>query len=207
MLWDTMIEDQQGAEHLSTRPQWQKRIHRSAVKDMTCVAISEIEQQVANSVTTEVEERSYLLITAGDDNALTISISYNNNLGTTLSIPRAHAASITAIESIHSCKRSLDDGSETFGLTFASCGTDQQIKLWGLTIPALADGCGGSSYDLERAGVRMLSKGRVDVADASGMKLVASPASQERELLVVGVGMEIVQVEVGPSREEVRPES
>jgi hypothetical protein len=122
------------------------------------------------------DNKSCLLVTAGDDNAVAFTIVAWGAAGKTpkvdtIIIPRAHTAAVTGVEILAAPELSM--------LTVATTSIDQQVKIWEV------------HYDSTQPGVEGLSVKRkgnyfTAVADVSG--LAALDASS---LIVCGVGMDV----------------
>lgn len=156
------------------------QIHSSSVKTLELVAISDAVS---------------LIVTGGDDNALAISIlrdqrtsAGNSTRVTTVSIPDAHAAAVTATKLLG--KRQLGDGTvcPRTEAVFASSGNDQRVKVWSIQV----DGDGhGDDDDDSRIAIRMILDRYSAVADASSMDVIDGGAEGSK-LVVCGVGMEML---------------
>ncbi|KAK6432901.1 WD repeat-containing protein 6 [Oleoguttula sp. CCFEE 5521] len=133
-------------------------------------------------------DRSTLIITGGDDNALAFTRITDYPLASpslrTLIIPRAHAAAVTGVL----CRSTGVDGA----LEVVSVGLDQKVKVWQVRIDTSQDGVDG--VEVQRKG-----KGWSSVADAGEMVWLGGRGrapgqgvhNQQAEVLVVGVGMEV----------------
>jgi WD repeat-containing protein 6 len=172
------------------------RIHQSSIKA---------------SVLLEVQT-SILMITGGDDNALGVTVissgaaTLNEPISNcrTLLIPKAHAAAVTGLVLLS--RITQEDNGEL--VTFASVSNDQRVRVWRITIHA------ESNSDLSQKDPRMqhIEVAKVmecwtSVADAAAIELlnlipdysslssesVAEAQASHHEILVVGVGMELIR--------------
>jgi len=163
------------------------------------------------STTQTLRDDSTLLMTASDDNGIAIShlsrdskvaagSESNSNAGdacSTLLIPRAHAAAVTALATHRRQKASsAADEQDTFYLLSASI--DQRIKVWEIQIDAaIAQGGGGS----EGVQVRKVQTVYTSVADVSCMSLLRLDDDDDGDddgsvgVLVCGVGMDVWRIE------------
>lgn len=124
--------------------------------------------------THHLPDASVLLLTGGDDNALAIT-RYTSELAlSTLLIPRAHAAAVTALAIV---PRDND------GFTLVSSGLDQYVKVWDVAVNAEKPGIDGVE-------VRRRCKVFTPVADVSGMALLKDEG-RGTGVLVCGVGMDV----------------
>jgi WD40 repeat protein len=143
-----------------------RKIHQNAILDSTPSAIS---------------DGSTLLLTAGDDNGLGLSRIDANNGISTLLIPRAHAAAVTALAV-------FKYGDDCFYVLSASI--DQRVKLWDLRIDVTLPGVEGLQ-------VRKVQNVFTSVADVSSMALLQLEDGS-RGVLVCGVGMDVWRLEDTP---------
>ncbi|KAM0702308.1 hypothetical protein Q7P35_011218 [Cladosporium inversicolor] len=143
-----------------------REVHQNAILGSTALTLS---------------DGSTLLLTAGDDNALGLSrIDVENNISTLL-VPRAHAAAVSALAF-------YKYGDDCFYVLSASI--DQRIKLWDVRIDVTLPG-------VESLQVRKVQNVFTSVADVSSMALL------QREdggmgVLVCGVGMDVWRLEDTP---------
>ncbi|KAF4553124.1 WD domain-containing protein 26 [Elsinoe fawcettii] len=104
--------------------EWRQRfkVHQSAVHTATLIPWT---------------QNTHVLLSGGDDNALSISLIRDggDNIST-LTVPRAHAAALTALEVIAA---KPDEGV----VTIATASLDQRIKLWRVTIDVKKPGVDG----------------------------------------------------------------
>lgn len=122
------------------------------------------------------DNRTCLLVTGGDDNAVAFTIAAWGAAGTTpkvdtLIVPRAHAAAVTGVEILAAA------GLRMFRV--ATTSIDQRVKFWQV------------QYDGSQPGVKGLSVTRMKdhftaVADVSGLAALGDSA-----LIVCGVGMDV----------------
>ena len=150
-----------------------------------------------------------VVLAGGDDNALTISLFRESSSSpeadraesgvraTTVSVPDAHAASITATKLLRQWQTETESGSGSARteILFASSGNDHRVKLWSLQVDPEQDGPEGIT------GVRMVLDQYSAVADISSLD-VMTESEEESEgstlrcmtLLVCGVGMEALKM-------------
>lgn len=184
-FWDLGGSPQHGE---SNQPFHIHRVHQSSIKSMALATLHS-------------DSSSYLIFTGGDDNGLAVTrVSLSDRAdddgplehnppkaGTsTLLMPRAHAAAITAI-TILPPQRPSSNGIPTSQSTHTvvTTGNDQRIKRWSFTIDAQADGVDGVH-------VQRISNDYTPVADAACIDLmVDSLRSSEAKVLVCGVGMDV----------------
>lgn len=171
------------------------QIHSNSIKAMEIVSIS--------STTTAV-------LSGSDDNSISISILRRSQTSTsepqidvsTTLVPDAHAASVTAIKTLNQTRPSDHD---TMKITFASSGNDHQVKIWELTL----DSSESQSADIK---LQLIQDRYSAVADISSFTLVrpagfddsledklsgmSLSTGREVELLVCGVGIEILKLNI-----------
>ncbi|CAI7675036.1 unnamed protein product [Penicillium pancosmium] len=135
------------------------------------------------------------LLTGSDDNSMTVSLlktsptsPCQNAEVVTVSIPDAHAASVTTLQIIE-CKKSQisSSGPDTAILTVATSGNDHRVKIWSIAIDPTRTGTAGIKIDL-------LLDRYSSVADISSIGILRDPASAETQLLIGGVGLELLQL-------------
>ncbi|KAJ5646211.1 hypothetical protein N7490_002583 [Penicillium lividum] len=158
-------------------------VHSNSIKAMELVSVS---------------ETTTLILSGGDDNSLSISLlrtspnpeTESHPRVLTMSIPDAHAASITAIKVLSQLPSQKNDaGVEAKEIILASAGNDHRVKIWSVIVPLSATANIEARFLLDRYSA---------VADISSMSLVrgACPSSERRDatLLVGGVGIEILKI-------------
>jgi WD40 repeat protein len=151
-----------------TRLTWlqRRKVHQNAILDSTAKTLS---------------DESILLLTAGDDNGLALSrIDVENNISTLL-IPRAHAAAVTALAV-------FEHGDDSFYVLSASI--DQRVKLWDVRIDLTVPG-------VESLQVRKVQNVFTSVADVSSMSLLQLEENGTG-VLVCGVGMDVWRMQDTP---------
>lgn len=130
----------------------------------------------------ELAPNDWLLMTSGDDNGVGITrLHWRGAAGeaaecSSLLIPRAHAAAVTALVVI-----ALPGQTERFWL--ATAGIDQRLKLWEIRIKMDEPGVSGIE-------VKRLANVFTPVADVSSMALIGS-SETGCGVLVCGVGMDL----------------
>lgn len=178
--------------------------------------------------TTEMTPEIHLISTGGDDNALGITLALTDNNSNsprfaTLLLPDAHAAAITAIQTIHT---GLDSfcGRSRFVAVLATTGNDQRVKVWQVSVNLHAltllrtEGKFGDwgkevkARAVEAVSVKLLRQCWTTVADVGAMVLVPGPEGhlngegragehiedQTKSLMIVGIGMEMLRVDITP---------
>jgi WD domain, G-beta repeat. len=152
----------------------------------------------------DISDSTKLIVAGGDDNALSVSLV---NLKTadvlkdaeviTISIPDAHAASVTTIKVLPYPKEASQSSDSEKQFLVASSGNDHRIKVWSVTV------------DLGKKGpdsINVIEKmNRYSaVADISSMDITRAPSQADRssnstepgwKLLVCGVGMEMLDIQ------------
>lgn len=162
-------------------------VHSNSIKAMELVLLSDTRT---------------MIVSGGDDNSLSISLLATDPNQTaeadthvsTISIPDAHAASITAIKVLSQTRGGANDvGIETAKIILASAGNDHRVKIWSITVPLSQN---SSSIEAQFVQDRYSA-----VADISSMGLVrrsdSSVSSSEESyatLLVGGVGIELLKI-------------
>lgn len=144
------------------------QIHSNSIKAMELLPLSDTATVVA---------------TGSDDNSLCVSLLLThpgeNAQMSTVSIPDAHAASVTTLK-ILKPQRSAE--STTFRV--ASSGNDHRVKIWSVTVDSTKPGTQGIQ-------IEFLLDRYSSVADISSLGLVKGTSDETQEsLLVCGVGME-----------------
>jgi hypothetical protein len=176
---------------------WQTRhrIHQNSIKAMTTVIDS---------------DKELLIITGGDDNALSISrlgflaSELQNSFSFSfISLPRAHASAITAITVLHQAWHK--DNTTIAGtsivqseLVIATSGNDQRLKLWSVNVKIPAQGTNGIEISL-------LQDMYTAVADISSIGYyreeencdddTAAVRRLRNKLVLCGVGMDMWSVD------------
>lgn len=122
------------------------------------------------------DNKTCLLVTGGDDNAVAFTVVEWGAAGTTpkvdtLIVPRAHAAAVTGVEIL------AGSGLKMFRV--ATTSIDQRVKFWQLHY-------NGSQHGVESLSVRRMKDYFTAVADVSGLA-----ALDDSSLLVCGVGMDV----------------
>jgi WD40 repeat protein len=153
--------------------------HCPEEKKLTWLQRRKVHQNaILDSTTTSLSDGSTLLLTAGDDNALGLSRIDDKNEISTLLIPRAHAAAVTALAV-------FKYGDDCFYVLSASI--DQRIKVWDVRIDVTVPG-------VESLRVRRVQNVFTSVADVSSMALVQLEDGSTG-VLVCGVGMDVWRLE------------
>lgn len=132
----------------------------------------------------------------GDDNAVSLSLLNTNFTGlemnpsvTTVSIPDAHAASVTAVKVL-----SQTTTDHTTTVHIASSGNDHRVKIWSVAVDPQKDGAG-------RMDVKNVANEYSNVADISSLDVIYGDSdagtldgNENSKLLVCGVGMEMLSI-------------
>ena len=202
-------------------PIWTHAIHQNAITSMSCTRSLDVPFSSRREL---FFKNARLLITVGDDNAVALTLLHPpfltrispedtrdqaNGMGKAVSIriPHAHAASVNAVIII--AQGRPDNGgppSEAgarYWVRLATAGKDQRIRLWDISIPIAKVKANEGDFDMSLAEIRRAGRIYTQVADVASMELM-DPLSQERRnensivrVLVVGVGMEVLEVEAG----------
>ncbi|KAI9712132.1 MAG: hypothetical protein M1812_006970 [Candelaria pacifica] len=154
------------------------RVHQSTVKSMSVETLS---------------DRSLLIITGGDDNALSVTRFRFAEHGqgvipaySTIRVVNAHASTVTAITVLPSLRSMPSTDGGHARLRFATTSNDQRVKIWCVTV------------NLDRTDVRSMIIKReaimhTSVADASSVGLLEDSGDVSK-LVVCGVGMNILKM-------------
>ena len=174
------------------------RIHQNSIKAIEVVPL---------------EAETVFVISGGDDNALGLTLVLKGNhiegsskrktSFSTLLLPNAHAAAVTAI-----CLVAVYRTDSEIGVRFLSTGNDQRLRLWHVTVlldRILMDNSTGGEA-MEAVQVEKLGEAWTIIADVGAMELVP-PATTSKatsgedavgqdgvRVLVVGVGMEVLHI-------------
>jgi WD40 repeat protein len=151
---------------------------------------------ILKSTTHPLRDGSALIITASDDNGIALSrlsADPSVRICSTLLIPRAHAAAVTALAT-YRCQKADDQQKDTFYLISASI--DQCIKFWEVQVDVKAGQ--SSSGGAESVQVRKVQNVHTSVADVSCMSLLRLDDNDGEEgsagVLVCGVGMDVWRI-------------
>lgn len=173
------------------------QVHSNSIKAMDLVPLSDADA---------------LVVTAGDDSSIAVSVlrthlttSNLDQIGVnatvaTISIPDAHAASVTALRILH---RGNGNGAgvETpvSRLTLVSSGNDHRVKLWSIALDR-------SKHLTEAISVEFLLDRYSAVADIASLSFLSDPIPEDDpdpleqklqgKLLVGGAGMEMFEARV-----------
>lgn len=159
----TALTEPKPPEYLS-----RKRIHQNSIKSMTSIQLSSCE---------------FLIATGGDDCALAFTLLIypladkpKAPICSTLLIPSAHAAAITAIGYL---------GTKNHEHTFVTASNDQILKLWYITIGLGKDGA-------ESMKVIKGPSTPSTIADVSSMDVFGE--DRNMRIILAGIGMEIWKI-------------
>jgi WD40 repeat protein len=161
-------------ENISCESRYQ--IHSNSIK---CLEIAHI------------SEGASLVIAAGDDNALTLSILNTNYTGleaggaATVTIPDAHAACITTGKVLEQHQSRDKEKTQTI---IATSGNDHRVKIWCIEVYDQKTGA-------DAIQVQMIADRYSSVADISSLGLIREE-SGETKLLICGVGMEMMGIQL-----------
>ncbi|KAJ5602016.1 hypothetical protein N7510_011550 [Penicillium lagena] len=162
------------------------QIHSNSIKVMELVSLS---------------DTATLIVAGGDDNSLSASLlsTYpsgpsTNTLVGTVSVPDAHAASVTAVKVLGQSQQSDQSSS----IMLASSGNDHRVKIWSVTAdPALGDIRVEYLLDRYSSVADVSSLGLVGKDQLAVMNNNASASDGAKpKLLVCGVGMELFEVDL-----------
>ncbi|KAI9659725.1 MAG: hypothetical protein M1831_003623 [Alyxoria varia] len=215
--------------YASSTPPPAFQVHQNSIKALDKVSLP----------TTDPQKSVHVVLSGGDDNVLAITILTFDNTSTkgdttssarfsahernehqsvsreTVILPRAHAASVSAVKILPSSYSDSIHGDEQhdtnrYRLSVASAGTDQYIKLWNVTIDA--NDPRAHTIDVQRAGklftpvadvsdmevfgTESMCPKATEAANKSSPGLRKSQQSSEETLiglLVCGVGMDVFQ--------------
>ena len=124
-----------------------------------------------------------IIVTGGDDNAIALTIisaradTTDMAQFSTLLIPRAHAAAVTAIQHLES----HDDVPGSF--LILSTGNDQRLKSWRVRV--VDESLGAKGIEVAKA-----SSESSAIADASCMEILSKGGLGGMRIVVAGIGME-----------------
>lgn len=164
------------------------QVHCNSIKAMELVPLS---------------DTAAVIVTASDDCSITVSLlrtgsadSDVDEIGinahvSTISVPDAHAASVTALKILHQEEVSVPaSGSNVSRLTFVTSGNDHRLKLWSITVDPTKQGTEGMI-------VEFLLDRYSAVADIASLGFLPDVGSQlgetQGKLLVGGAGMEMLE--------------
>ena len=149
----------------------------------------------------QVSNHSTVIFATGDDNSFTVSLlktdaPETDHRMTTVSVPDAHTASVTALHILRHQTTQLS-GSGTANIIVATSGNDHRIKIWSVTLDISQPGTDGIK-------IEFLLDRYSSVADISSLGLIKGPEKAhesinsshqtEAKLLVCGVGMELFEL-------------
>jgi WD40 repeat protein len=171
------------------------QVHSNGIKAMELVPLS---------------DTAALIVTASDDCSITVSLLRTQSRGSnadeigvnahvsTVSVPDAHAASVTAMKILRQEEVPAPaSGSQVSRLTFVTSGNDHRLKLWSITVDPTKEGTEGII-------VQFLLDRYSAVADIASLGFLPDLGSQSRSdispggetqgrLLVGGAGMEMLE--------------
>lgn len=205
-IWD-LTDNLSRNEDGKSRPFHVHLVHQSTIKSMALVLLTG-------------KHLSYLIFTGGDDNSLAITrveISgrtdeSNTSTGSTrartstLLIPRAHAAAVTAIAILPSKEKDTmqlpvgSDSPRTQVFTVLTTSNDQRVKTWSFAIDRDASGVDGVQVKKAcNAYTPVADAGCVDlmVQDAPSMDAAVAGSQSTVRVLICGVGMDVWRADEG----------
>lgn len=160
------------------------QVHGNSIKSLDMIHVSDTESVV---------------VAGGDDNAVTLSLintdftgSEMNASASTVSIPDAHAASVTAVKVLQ--QQTQPEVNATITALIASSGNDHRVKVWSLNV------------DLQKSGpdriiVENVADHYSNVADISTLDVIYGDSDDpgtilrgNSKILVSGVGMEMLSI-------------
>lgn len=150
------------------------QVHSNSIKAMELVPLS---------------DTATVIVAGGDDNSISVSLLQTNGGETaqvaTVSIPDAHAASVTTLKLLNQQK-----SAELTSFTVASSGNDHQVKIWLVSVVL-------TMPDAQGIRIEQLLDRYSSVADISSLGLIKG-ASEETQgpFLVCGVGMELFEAKM-----------
>ncbi|KAF3387587.1 Regulator of Ty1 transposition protein 10 [Penicillium rolfsii] len=163
------------------------QVHSNSIKAMELVSLS---------------DTIAVILTASDDCSITVSLvrartadSDADGIGvnahvSTISVPDAHAASVTALKVLRQEISTTSSASYESRLTFVTSGNDHRLKLWSITVDPTKQGTEGMT-------VEFLLDRYSAVADIASVGFLSDLDSQsgnsQGKLLVGGAGMEILE--------------
>lgn len=167
-------------------------------ENITCESRYHIHSNSIKSVELAQVSDTVTLVTAGgDDNALSLSLldasfrdAEMNAYVTTITIPDAHAASVTAVKVL---EQQPGNGTTT-SICVASSGNDHRVKIWSVDVDVQKEGPG-------RIAVRNVVDEYSNVADISSLDVIHGDSGGDNaslgghsKLLICGVGMEMLDI-------------
>ncbi|KAK5943671.1 WD repeat-containing protein 6 [Knufia obscura] len=217
-LTATPTSDQKSSPFVSSPTTTSHKVHQNSITAMAA---------------TNLTPNHTLITTGGDDNSLALTITHDpSNLPPTittkprfqtLTIPKAHAAALTALAVIEVAvpDSAIDSGSPFQNKHFLliTAGNDQIVASWHVKVDtaalraveaATADSAGlgtgtagEAGQDLEHLHITLLEEKYTNVADISGIAILQKDPSgivdhdiRSVQVMIVGVGMEVLEVEV-----------
>jgi WD40 repeat protein len=172
---------------------WKQKVHQNSIQASVLIKIPYFSS-------------TWLVVTGGDDNALGLTIfcpdsAFSGRSASafgTLLIPSAHAAAVTGLTLLSQSETA--EGNHL--ITFATVSNDQRVKIWRVTIHA--QDVSGADTEMQNIWVEKIAELWISVADAAAIellnarpdhdpRLLNSAQTEERRVLVVGVGMEILK--------------
>lgn len=167
-------------------------MHENTVQSLCCLALS---------------VDCVLIVTGGDDNGLSLTVVRHHDPipsqtdkslqapeldMSTLSVPRAHAAAVSACAILSVTSPRAEFGEERDSpvrLRLLTASKDQSVKLWHIKVNHSMPGVEG--VDVEK-----VTSTHTQVADISSMAVLERESQDlKRRVLLCGVGMEVLVVE------------
>lgn len=163
------------------------QIHSNSIKGTDLVSLSGSET---------------LILSGGDDNAFSVSIlkAHSEKLSLdTVSIPDAHAASVTTVMAVEGSLQKTPTGSK---FKAVSSGNDHRVKLWSieldLTTPDKTEIHVELNFDMYSSVADISSASllpRINIG-SSVRESQVSPCSGPQKLVVCGVGLEMFELDL-----------
>ena len=141
---------------------------------------------------THISETASVMITGGDDNALTISLIWDNRV-TSVRIVDAHASTISTLRIVRQRMRTASDDSNAMSeLLVATSGNDHRVKMWRIMVDP----------NREDIKVEMILDRYSPVADISSLDVILQhhdgggrDESGSVLMVICGVGMEMMKID------------
>ncbi|OKP14782.1 Regulator of Ty1 transposition protein 10 [Penicillium subrubescens] len=163
------------------------RVHSNSTKAMELVPLSDTAAVIVTASDDCSINVSLLRTRSADPDADEIGV---NACVSTVSIPDAHAASVTALKILRQEVSATASGLPVSRLTFVTSGNDHRLKLWSITVDPTKQGTEGMI-------VEFLLDRYSAVADIASLGFLPELDSQsgktQGKLLVGGAGMEMLE--------------
>lgn len=175
-------------------------------ENITCESRYQVHSNsIKSTEVVNISDAVSLVAAGGDDNGLSLSLlntsftapESNANV-TTVSIPDAHAASVTAIKVLKTRYPKPGSADANTIISIASSGNDHRVKIWSVEVDPEKDGP-------ERIQVKNTVDEYSNVADIAALDVVRSHSDDvtslgnDSKLLICGVGMELLDISLAPT--------